>query len=146
MTVAALIHFWVLVDHTQPTPLQSTPDTGMTNGLHMEHKFACQCGKNSWQCPWVCESGDTQKFTVQICQVATVVVETTQLVLSQFKNFVISIENWIRSLRIIIFIIIIIINEKINVAFSRRTARTRNSLKKNTSRENVVYNRTEEKK
>ena len=94
----------------------------------------------------VCESGDTQKFTVQMCQVATVVVETTQLVLSQFKNFVISIENWIRSLRIIIFIIIIIINEKINVAFSRRTARTRNSLKKNTSRENVVYNSMEEKK
>jgi len=43
-------------------------------------------------------------------------------------------------------IIIIIINEKINVAFSRRTARTRNSHKKNTSRENVVSNSTEEEK
>ena len=41
-------------------------------------------------------------------------------------------------------IIIIIINEKINVAFSRRTARTRNSHKKNTSRENVVSNSTED--
>ena len=46
---------------------------------------------------------------------------------------------------IIIIIIIIIINEKINVAFSRRTARTRNSHK-NTSRENVVSNSTEEEK
>ena len=45
-----------------------------------------------------------------------------------------------------IIIIIIIINEKINVAFSRRTARTRNSHKKNTSRENVVSNSTEEEK
>ena len=45
-----------------------------------------------------------------------------------------------------IIIIIIIINEKINVAFSRRTARTRNSHKKNKSRENVVSNSTEEKK
>ena len=44
-----------------------------------------------------------------------------------------------------IIIIIIIINEKINVAFSRRTARTRNSHK-NTSRENVVSNSTEEEK
>ena len=42
--------------------------------------------------------------------------------------------------------IIIIINEQINVAFSRRTARTRNSHKKNTSRENVVSNSTEEEK
>ena len=40
-------------------------------------------------------------------------------------------------------IIIIIINEKINVAFSRRTARTRNSHKKNKSRENVVSNSTD---
>ena len=33
------------------------------------------------------------------CQVATVVMETTQLVLSQFKNFLSwSMENWIRSL------------------------------------------------
>jgi len=45
----------------------------------------------------------------------------------------------------IIIIISIIINEKINVAFSRRTARTRNSHKK-TSRENVVSNITEEEK
>ena len=45
-----------------------------------------------------------------------------------------------------IIIIIIIINEKINVAFSRRTARTRNSQKKNKSRENVVSNSTEEEK
>ena len=43
-------------------------------------------------------------------------------------------------------IIIIIINEKINVAFSRRTARTRNSHKKNKSHENVVSNSTEEEK
>ena len=43
-------------------------------------------------------------------------------------------------------IIIIIINEEINVAFSRRTARTRNSHKKNTSCENVVSNSTEEEK
>ena len=28
-----------------------------------------------------------QKSTVQVCQVAGVVMETTQLVLSQFKNF-----------------------------------------------------------
>jgi len=28
-----------------------------------------------------------QKFAVWVCQVATVVMETTQLVLSQFKNF-----------------------------------------------------------
>ena len=40
----------------------------------------------------------------------------------------------------------IIINEKINVAFSRRTARTRNSHTQNTSRENVVSNSTEEEK
>ena len=46
----------------------------------------------------------------------------------------------------IIIIIIIIINEKINVAFSRRTARTRNSHKKNTSRENIMSNSTEEEK
>ena len=37
-------------------------------------------------------------------------------------------------------IVIIIINEKINVAFSRRTARTRNSHKKNKSREIVATN------
>jgi len=30
-----------------------------------------------------------QKSAVQVCQVATVVMETTQLVLSQFKNFII---------------------------------------------------------
>jgi len=29
-----------------------------------------------------------QKFAVRMCQVATVVMETTQLVLSQFKNFI----------------------------------------------------------
>jgi len=46
----------------------------------------------------------------------------------------------------IIINIIIIINEKINVAFSGRTARTRNSHKKNKSRENVVSNSTEEEK
>ena len=44
-----------------------------------------------------------------------------------------------------IIIIIIIINEKINVAFSRRTTRTCNSHN-NTSRENVVSNSTEEEK
>ena len=44
-----------------------------------------------------------------------------------------------------VIIIIIIINEEINVAFSRRTARTRNSHKKH-KRENVVSNSTEEEK
>jgi len=39
---------------------------------------------------------------------------------------------------------VIIINEKTDVAFSRRTARTCNSHKK--SRENVVSNSTEEEK
>jgi len=35
-----------------------------------------------------------QKFAARVCQVATVVMETTQLVLSQFKNFLPqSIEN-----------------------------------------------------
>jgi len=37
-----------------------------------------------------------------------------------------------------------IINEKINVAFSRRTARTRNSHK-NKNHENIMSNSTEEK-
>jgi len=32
-------------------------------------------------------SKSAQKYAVQVCQVATVMVETTQLVLSQFKNF-----------------------------------------------------------
>jgi len=32
-------------------------------------------------------SNSAQKFGVRVCQVATVVMETTQLVLSQFKNF-----------------------------------------------------------
>jgi len=48
-------------------------------------------------------------------------------------------------LRYRIIIIIIITNEEINVAFSRRTARTRNSHKKH-KRENVVSNSTEEEK
>ena len=30
-----------------------------------------------------------QKSAVQVCQVATVVTETTQLVLNQFKNFIV---------------------------------------------------------
>jgi len=39
-----------------------------------------------------------QKFAVRVCEVATVVMETTQLVVSRFKNFFIaSIENWIKS-------------------------------------------------
>jgi len=39
-----------------------------------------------------------QKSAIQICQVAAVVIETTQLVLSQFKNFLsYSIENCVRS-------------------------------------------------
>ena len=37
--------------------------------------------------PMICCSKSAQKFTVQVCQVATVVMETTQLVLSQFKNY-----------------------------------------------------------
>jgi len=32
-------------------------------------------------------SKSAQKYAVQVCQVATVDMETTQLVLSQFKNF-----------------------------------------------------------
>jgi len=32
-------------------------------------------------------SKSAQKSTVQVCQVTTVLMETTQLVLSQFKNF-----------------------------------------------------------
>ena len=40
-----------------------------------------------------------QKCAVQVCKVATVVIETTQLVLIQFKNFLAQwIENWIRYL------------------------------------------------
>ena len=35
-------------------------------------------------------SKSAQKFAVQVCQVASVVMETTQLVLSQFKNFLLS--------------------------------------------------------
>ena len=41
-------------------------------------------------------------------------------------------------LGVFIIIIIIIINEKINVAFSRRTARTGNSLKKQKPRKRRV--------
>ena len=41
-------------------------------------------------------------------------------------------------LTICLFIIIIIINEMINVAFSRRTARTRNSHKKHKPRKRHV--------
>jgi len=32
-------------------------------------------------------SKSAQKSAVKVCQVATVVMETTQLILSQFKNF-----------------------------------------------------------
>jgi len=32
-------------------------------------------------------SKSAQKYAVQVCQVAAVVMKTTQLVLSQFKNF-----------------------------------------------------------
>jgi len=35
----------------------------------------------------ICCSKSAQKSAVQVCQVTTVVMETTQLVLSQFKNF-----------------------------------------------------------
>jgi len=61
------------------------------------------------------------------------------------SNYVSFAKVWQLDVHIII-IIIVIINEKINVAFSRRTARTRNSHKKNKSRENVVSNSTEEEK
>jgi len=37
----------------------------------------------------ICCSKSAQQSAVQVCQVATVVVETTQLVLSQFKNFIV---------------------------------------------------------
>jgi len=37
--------------------------------------------------PMVRCSKSAQKSDVQVCQVATVVMETTQLVLRQFKNF-----------------------------------------------------------
>jgi len=44
--------------------------------------------------PMICCSKSAQKSAVQVCQVAAVVMETTQLVLSQFKNFLSqSIEN-----------------------------------------------------
>ena len=44
-----------------------------------------------------CCSKSAQKFAVSVCQVATVVMETAQLVLSQLKNFLLqSVENWIR--------------------------------------------------
>ena len=44
--------------------------------------------------PMIRCSKSAQKFAVQVCQVATLVMETTQLVLSQFKNFLSwSIEN-----------------------------------------------------
>jgi len=44
-------------------------------------------------------SKSAQKFDVQVCQVTPVVVETTQLFLNQFKNFfIVSTDNWIRSL------------------------------------------------
>jgi len=42
-------------------------------------------------------SKSAQKFAVRVCQVATVVMETTQLVLSQFKKNIVSIENRIAS-------------------------------------------------
>jgi len=46
-----------------------------------------------------CFRETAQKFAVQVCQVATVVMETTQLVLRQFHNFLQYLtENWIRSL------------------------------------------------
>jgi len=35
-----------------------------------------------------------QKSAVQVCKVATVVMETTQLVLSQFKNFLSYGSHW----------------------------------------------------
>ena len=39
-------------------------------------------------------SKSAQKSAVQVCKLATVVMETTQLVLSQFKNFLsLSMEN-----------------------------------------------------
>jgi len=34
-----------------------------------------------------CSTKSAQKLDVRVCQVATVVMATTQLVLSQFKNF-----------------------------------------------------------
>jgi len=37
--------------------------------------------------PMISCSKLAQKSAVEVCQVATVVMETTQLVLSQFKNF-----------------------------------------------------------
>ena len=46
----------------------------------------------------------------------------------------------------VIIIIIIIINEKINVAFSRIELQGHVTVTKNTSRENVVSNSTEEEK
>jgi len=37
--------------------------------------------------PMIRHSKSAQKSAAQVCQVATVVMETTQLVLSQFKSF-----------------------------------------------------------
>jgi len=38
-------------------------------------------------------SKSAEKFAVRVCQVTTVVMLITQLVLSQFKNFIVSTEN-----------------------------------------------------
>ena len=35
----------------------------------------------------ICCSNSAQKSAVQVCQIANVVMETTQLVLNRFKNF-----------------------------------------------------------
>ena len=52
-----------------------------------ESESKCRCLKSG------------QKSAAQLCQVATVVMETTQLVRSQFKHFLSqSMENWIRYL------------------------------------------------
>ena len=59
------------------------------------------------------------------------------LLLSFIKVFRVSSTAFVRILLFAI-IIIIIINEKINVAFSRRTARTRNSHKKHKPRKRRV--------
>ena len=64
----------------------------------LQHVFECRVGLSALTRPHnrfatrllPCRrrSKSAEKSDVQVCQVATVVMETTQLVLSQFKNFI----------------------------------------------------------
>jgi len=53
----------------------------------------------------ICCLKSAQKFAVRLCQVTTVVIETTQLILSRFKNFLsYLIENWIRLALVVLLV------------------------------------------